>query len=168
MKEQMIMDMLTDMAEKMDKMQVMLESLTGQRPIRIQAKPTVTDGQISLADVADKTLPEAKDNKLKVKAATKYNKDDGSYQVYFRLGDREIYVGKYTDQDMIEAAIHTAEADPERFIIRANQRAAERAKNKELREAKAKQAEVKKMERELAKKEKEADAIRRQIQKRAK
>lgn len=169
MKEQMIMDMLTDMAEKMDKIQVMLESLTGQRSIRIQSpKPIVTDGQISLADVADKTLPEAKDNKLKVKAATKYNKDDGSYQVYFRLGDREIYVGKYTDHDMIAAAIHTAEADPERFILRADQRAAERAKNKELREAKAKQAEVNKMSRELVKKEKEAEAIRRQIVKMAK
>jgi hypothetical protein len=168
-KEQMILDMLTDISERMDKMHVMLESLAGQRTIKIQSpKAIVNDGQISLADVADKTLPEANDNKPIVKARTKYSKNDGSYHVYFRLGDREIYVGKYNDQTMIEQAMKAAEADPERFILRADERAADRAKNKELRVVQARQAEVNKMARELVKKEKEAEAIRRQIQKMAK
>ena len=154
-KEQMILDMLTDISERMDKMHVMLESLAGQRTFRIQPRQTVTDGQMSI--VTETTIPEIAtvEDAPKARVGTKYNKDDDSHQVYFRIGDREVYVGTYRDQAMIEQAIRTAEANPEQFILRAEERAAARAKNKEQREERAKQAEIRKMEIEISKKEKE-------------
>lgn len=165
MREQFVIDMLTDITERLDKVVAIL----GQKENRGPLSDEIKYGQISIADVAVNTLPEAdKKEAIKVKAMLRHNTANDSYQVYFRHNGKDVHVGTYTDKLMIEAAMRAAEFDPMSFIRAAEQRAAERILNKQAKEAKAKEAEVKKMERELVKKEKEAEAIRKEIQKRSK
>lgn len=154
---EIVIEMLTGITERLER----LEGMLGQRGNNKLINNQIL-GQLSLEDVTKAIeIP-------KVKVMQRYNSKSRSYQIYFKHCGKEVYVASCKTNTERDQAIRSAQRDPEKYIIAAQFRATNRRIAKEVRAENQNQREIKQMERELIKREKEAQELRKQIEKKSK